>query len=192
MADESGENPPSLQQNNDEASKQENDEVKSQVSTKSTRYLKLKNRKKAAKTRLTIARNQISMLTTEYPSTKTEIRRAVKKMKSESEIIEKIIYALKGTVVLSDETLEVTDVDTVVENLDKELSDIMASVDASIKAAEDHIKERLLNGENESMLSATPSSKESADSSSQCGPPKSSKGAPPVSQHPLTHTMKFP
>ena len=73
---------------------------------------------------------------------------------SESEIIEKIIHAMKETLILSDGTLEVTDVDTVVENLDKELSDIMDSVDVSVKAAEDHIKERLLNGENESVLSA--------------------------------------
>ena len=112
MADENGKKPPDVQENMD-GDKQKIDEVKSQVGIKSTRYLKLKNRKEAAKTRQTKARNEIAMLTTEYPSTKTEIRRAVKKIKSESEIIEKIIHALKETVVLSDETLEGTDVDTV-------------------------------------------------------------------------------
>ena len=150
MADVNDEKSPSAQENMDD--KQEIDEVKSQVSTKKYTVFEAKNRKKTAKSRLTKARNHIALLTTEYPSTKTEIRRAVKKIKSESEIIEKIIHALKEALVLSDETLEVTDVDTVVENLDKELSDIMDSVDVSVKAAEDHIKERLLNGENESEL----------------------------------------
>ena len=101
-------------------------------------------------------------------------------MKSESEILEKIFHALKETVVLSDETIETTDADTVVENLDRELFEILDSVDASVRAAEDHIKERLLNGENESVLSAVSSSKISVKSSSQCCPPKSSKGEPPM------------
>ena len=71
-----------------------------------------------------------------------------------------------------------TDVDTLVENLDKELSDIMDSVDVSVKAAEDHIKERLLKGEKESVLSAASSSKMSVECSPQCDPPKSSNGIP--------------
>ena len=73
-------------------------------------------------------------LTTKYPSTKTEIRRAVKKIKSESASDYPCIERN-----CSGETLEVTDVDTVVENLDKQLSDdIMDSVDVRVKAAEDH------------------------------------------------------
>ncbi|CAB4012537.1 Hypothetical predicted protein, partial [Paramuricea clavata] len=104
------------------------------------------------------------MLTTEHPSTKTEIRRAIKKVKAESAIIEKIIYALKETVVLSDEVLEGTDVDTVIENLDKELCDIMDLVDTTIKYANDHIKERLVNGEDESEVSTIASSKISVNS----------------------------
>ncbi len=63
MAEGSGEKPASLR-DNDEAKKQETDEVKSQVSMDSTRYKTLKNRRKAAKTRLTKARNQIAVLTT--------------------------------------------------------------------------------------------------------------------------------
>ena len=59
--------------------------MKGQVSTDSTRYSKLKNRKKSAKTRLTKARNQIAALTTGHPSTKTDIRRAINKIKSESD-----------------------------------------------------------------------------------------------------------
>ena len=45
MADVNDEKSPSAQENID-GDKQEINEVKSQVSTKSTRYLKLKNRKK--------------------------------------------------------------------------------------------------------------------------------------------------
>ena len=131
-------------------------------------------------------------MTTEYPGTKTEIRRAVKKIKSESEIIEKIIHALKEALVLSDETLEVTDVDTVVENLDKELSDIMDSVDVSVKAAEDHIKERLLNGENESVLSAVSSSKNSVQSPPQFCPPKLSNRVAPKSCHATPANSQIP
>ena len=51
-------------------------------------------------------------------------------------------------------------------------------VDVSVKAAEDHIKERLLKGEKESVLSAASSSKMSVESSPQCDLPKSSNGLP--------------
>ena len=70
MADVNDKKSPSLQESKD-GDKQEIDKVKSQVSTKSTRYLKLKT----AKSTLTKARNHIALLTTEYPSTKIEIRR---------------------------------------------------------------------------------------------------------------------
>ena len=85
-----------------------------------------------------------------------------------------------------------TDVDTVVENLDKELSDIMDSVDVSVKAADDHIKERLLNGENESVLSAVSSSKNSVQSSPQSGPPKLSNGVAPKSCHATPANSQIP
>ena len=55
-------------------------------------------------------------------------------------------------------------------------------MDVSVKAAEDHIKERLLNGENESVLSVS-SSKNSVQSSPQSGPPKLSNGVAPKSCH---------
>ena len=47
------------------------------------------------------------LLFTEDRSTTTEIRRAMKKIMVEGEIIEKSINALKATVVRSDETLKV-------------------------------------------------------------------------------------
>lgn len=61
----------------------------------------LKNRKKTAKPRLTKARNHVSILSTGRPTTKTEIRRSVKKVKAEYTIIEEII-AMKKDVILSD------------------------------------------------------------------------------------------
>ena len=64
MADVNDEKSPSLQESKD-GDKQEIDKVKSQVSTKSTRYLKLKT----AKSALTKARNHTAL------STKIEIRR---------------------------------------------------------------------------------------------------------------------
>ena len=60
----------------------------------------------------------------------------MKKIKADGEIIDKIINALtntlKETVVLSEETLEGTDIDSVLENLDKELCQILDLVDDSI------------------------------------------------------------
>ena len=55
----------------------------------------------------------------------------MKKIKAEGEIIEKIINALKETVVISDETLEGTDIDSVIGNLDKELCQILDLADNS-------------------------------------------------------------
>jgi hypothetical protein len=108
-----------------------------------------------------------------------------------------IVHALKETVVLSDDTIGITDVDAAVQNLDKELSEILGTVDASVRAAEEHIKERLLNGEDESVLSTASSSKISVRSSSQSSTPKSSKGEPTIHQAmsneiPLSEVMQPP
>ena len=124
----------------------------SQVSTKSMRYMTLKNRKKTAKSRLTKVRNQVSILTTRRPSTKTEIKRSVKKVKAEYTIIEEIIYAMQKEVMLSDGQFEGTDVD-VVESLEKELSEIISLVDTTVKAAVLHRNDRIANGEQESEAS---------------------------------------
>ena len=94
----------------------------------------LRERKKAAKGRLTRARNQLKVLvnTQLYGqlTSKNVIRRAIKKVSSEYDIIEKIINALKdiyavGTV--SDD--ENVNVDMIIEALDKELEDIGSLVD---------------------------------------------------------------
>ena len=56
---------------------------------------------------------------TGQPSPKTEIRRAVKKVIAERDIVEKLIQTLKETATLSeDETLEEVEIDKVLENLD--------------------------------------------------------------------------
>ena len=112
----------------------------------------LRERKKAAKGRLTRARNQLTVLvnTQLYGqlTSKNVIRRAIKKVSSEYDIIEKIINALKniyavGTV--SDD--ENVNVDMIIEALDKELEDIGSLVDESINLANGHIREREENGE---------------------------------------------
>ena len=112
----------------------------------------LRERKKAAKGRLTRARNQlkVSVNTQLYGQLmrKNVIRRAIKKVSSEYDIIEKIINALKdiyavGTV--SDD--ENVNVDMIIEALDKELEDIGSLVDESINLANGHIREREENGE---------------------------------------------
>ena len=54
--------------------------------------------------------------------------------------------------------------DKIIEGLDQELSEIAESVDASIKTANYHIQKRLLNGEAESDVSCTSSSKTSVKS----------------------------
>ena len=70
-------------------------------------------------------------------------------MQSESVVIEKNIRSLKGVYATSGE-LEGTD--TIIDRLDKELDEIIGSVDSVIEAAEKNVQERLANGEGESDL----------------------------------------
>ena len=55
---------------------------------------------------------------------KNTIRRAVNKIKTELSIIEKIVASLKEVYALN----EIEDADTIIEALDKEADEIMASV----------------------------------------------------------------
>ena len=110
-----------------------NDETASMTSK---RILLLRNRKKSEKTRLTKARNHVYDLLKgkgqdETLSSKTVIRRAVNKVKSELSIIEKIITTLKETTAVEDD--ETVNVDTTIDSLDKELEETTAQVD-EIKA----------------------------------------------------------
>ena len=107
----------------------------------------LRERKKAAKGRLTRARNQLKALvnTQLYGQLtgKNVIRRAIKKVDTEYDIIEKITNALKEIYAVSTISHDKNaNVDTIIEALDKELEDIGTMVDESINFANDHIRER--------------------------------------------------
>ena len=57
---------------------------------------------------------------------KNAVRRAINKIKTELSLIEKIVYALN----------EIAEADTIIESLDKEADEIVASVDEVIENAE--------------------------------------------------------
>lgn len=115
----------------------------------STKIKNLRNIEKAAKTRLTkIKKKQLKDLVEYHPSntakpSKNAIRRAINKVRSEVNVIENIIADLKQVYAMSGE-FEGTD--TVIESLDKELDEILK--------AENHLQERLANGEAESIVSS--------------------------------------
>lgn len=120
-----------------------------------TNETSLRERKKSAKGRLTKARNQLKDLLTTHPdgplTSKNTIRRATNKVKSEYNLIEKIINALREVYTFGTAHDENIDNDTIIETLDKELEEIGAQVDLSIKTADDHLKEREEKGETASL-----------------------------------------
>ena len=79
---------------------------------------------------------------------KSAVRRAVNKIKTELNLIEKIVASLKEVYALN----EIKDADTIIEALDKEADEVMASFDEIIGNAERHVQERLDKGEQESVL----------------------------------------
>ena len=149
--------PPSTKDKSPEdvVTEQENESGKdgSTVSTASAKMHSLRNNKKSAKTRLTKAKNQLTDLLESntlkgtLPS-KNTVRRAVNKVKTELTIIEKIVASLKEVYALN----EIEDADTIIEALDNEADEIMVSVDEVIENAEKHVRERLDQGEEESVL----------------------------------------
>ena len=95
------------------------------TSTGSKRCRVLENRKKAAKLRLVKAINRLEELLktpkeTTKP-TKTTIRRAMAKVTTEFNILEKVIGVLKETMVLGEDDQET---DVVIDHLDKEFDEI--------------------------------------------------------------------
>lgn len=120
---------------------QENESEKdgSAVSTASGKIQPLRNNKKSAKTRLTKAKNQLSDLLEintingTFPS-KNAVRRAIK-IKTELSLIEKIVASLNEVCALN----EIAEADTIIESLDKEADEIVASVDEVIENAERHV-----------------------------------------------------
>ena len=73
---------------------------------------------------------------------KSAVRRAVNKIKTELSLFEKIVASLKEVYALN----EIEDADTIIEALDKEADEIMASFDKLIENTERHVQERLDKG----------------------------------------------
>ena len=127
----------------------------------STKLQALRNSKKLAKTAKTKAKKQLNDLIEKkdpgvpLPS-KNAIKRAKNKVNSETNIIDKIIAGLKEIYAVSAENEETN---TVIETLDKELEDIGSSADSIMEMAEQHLQERLSNGETESVLTSLKSDK---------------------------------
>ena len=102
---------------------------------------------------ITKARNQLADLVDKKClglgslATKTEIRKAVFKVESEFNIIIiKLIYNLKEIIALEDGD-EHTDIDEIIEALDKEVEELPVIVDIAVKRAKEHIQ--LAMGETE-------------------------------------------
>ena len=146
--------PPSTKEKppEDVVTEQENESEKdwSTVSTASAKIHSLLNNK----TRLTRAKNQLTelletnTLNGTLPS-KNTVRRAVNKIKTELTIIEKIVASLKEVHALNG--IEDAAYNIIIEALDKE-AEKKASADEIIENAEKHVKERLDQGEEESVL----------------------------------------
>lgn len=160
-------------------------ESKDSLETESTAVSKklqnLRNRKKSTKGRLTKARNQLKDLLVaradgSFPS-KNTIRRYINKIKSEFDIIEKIIGALKEIYAVNAEHEENTDIDTIIETLDNELGDIGNQVDLCIETANKHLKERLDMGEAESEALSVKSHNIDGQSSKSSNSPSCSSRA---------------
>ena len=149
--------PPSTKEKppEDVVTEKENESEKdgSTVSTASAKIQSLRNNKKSAKIRLTKAKNQLTELLESntlngtLPS-KNAVRRAMNKIKTELSLIEKIVASLKEVYALN----EIEDAETIIEVLDKEADEIVASVDEIIENAEKHVQERLDKGEEESVM----------------------------------------
>lgn len=149
--------PPSTEEKppEDVVAEKENESEKdgTTVSTASAKIQSLRNNKKSAKTRLTKAKNQLtellesSTLNGTLPS-KNTVRRAMNKINTELSLIEKIVAGLKEVYAMN----EIEDADTIIEALDKEADEIVASVDAIIENAEKHVQDRLDKGEEESVM----------------------------------------
>ena len=125
----------------------------SAVSTVSTKIQIFRNKEKLAKSRLIKAKNQLTELLESstvkgtLPS-KNAVRRAMNKIKTELDVIEKIVASLKEVYALS----KIEDADTTIEALDTEVDEIVTSVDEIIETREKHVQERLEKGEEESVV----------------------------------------
>jgi len=132
---------------------QEDLEVKSDDSngetTVSQKIQHLRKQKKSAKSRLTKSRNGLQkLIESDLNESKNSIRRQIKKIQSEFDIVVKIINALKedyATNVL--EHMGNPDIDKQIDELDNELDGIEKDIDCIIKQAKTHVTDRLNSGE---------------------------------------------
>ena len=123
------------------------------VSHESKKIQGLRNNKKSAKIRLANAKKKLSEIfeskSGDCLPSKSALRRAVNKVKTEMNIIEKIIVTIKEIYCVSGEGNE-----TFIEALDKELEEIQNSVDEICDAVENQLQQRLAFGELESVVSS--------------------------------------
>ena len=146
----------------DQESKKDGNTSKKGDKDVSNKIQTLRNSKKSAKTRLTKAKKQQLNDLLEKPlpdvplASKNAIRRGINKVNSEVGIIEKIIGNLKEIYAVN---VDHEETEAAIEILDKELEDIGSSTDAIIVMAEQHLQERLANGEAESVLTSRNSQK---------------------------------
>ncbi len=97
---------------------------------------------------MTKENNKLQELLQAGNTSKNTIKRYINKIKAEFSIIEKIFNKLKELTIL--ENIEQSDSD--IEKIENELEEIGVLTDSIIEAAESHIKQRLQNGELESIL----------------------------------------
>ena len=132
----------------DQKSKKDGNTSKKGDKDVSNKIQTLRNSKKSAKTRLTKAKKQLNdLLEKPLPdvplASKNAIRRGINKVNSEVGIIEKIIGNLKEIYAVN---VDHEETEAAIEIVDKELE-------------EQHVQERLANGEAESVLTSRNSQK---------------------------------
>ena len=138
----------------------------SEVSDSNKRYQTLQRRKNSGIIRLYNAEKHLTELLsvydhkTEHRNSKISILRTIKKVRSEYRIIEEIITSIKTTIAISED--EETDADKIIDNLDKELTELANEADLHIKRANDQLDERIFNGEKDSEVSSDCYSKASS------------------------------
>ena len=109
----------------------------------------LKNRKKLAKGRLTKAKKKLNELIAKAQShgnvhdksvERAEMKDAIEKVRAEFSIVKKLIENLKEVYGTGEDGENDIDVDTIIESLENEFSEISSQVNECIKEAKSHLK----------------------------------------------------
>ena len=96
----------------------------------------LKKQKIARKMKLTEARNSLDeLVSTERVSivSKTKTRFAIKKLNSELDIFENIVKNMKAVITVGDVEQKLGDLDELIDNLDKDMSEITQQAEQTIE-----------------------------------------------------------